>query len=149
MFYDAFAALIGQSGDAMQTRQESPSDDPRSQREGRQIATFLRRTAVVWDDLFATLQAETRALERGLEQANEVLRAHGLEPAETCEQSDPLERYRALNRGLDAIVERLTPLASGTASEAWASDTLRALRANLAEAFEIQGRLVDRMLEVR
>jgi len=168
MFYDAFAALIGQSGDAMQARQESPSDDPRFQREGRQIATFLRRSGAIWDDLFRTLVAETEALERGLDSANEALFAHGFPrtsiPVSGSGPIDPLERYRAVNRALDSIIERLTPLSSEAGPEAtpntgapanspgnaraWASETLRNLRSSLAHAAEIQGRLVDRMLQI-
>jgi hypothetical protein len=160
MMYDAFAELIGQSGDALLARQESASDAPRVQREGRQIATFLRRTRAVWGDLFSTLGAETEILERGLETARETLRTHALEPdvgpyeePEEPEESDPLERYRAVNRSLDVVIERLTPIASHSnfdaASRTWAADALHTIRGCLSEASETQGRLIDRMLEVR
>jgi hypothetical protein len=145
MFYDAFAALINQSADAILQRQASPSYDPRSQREGRQIATFLRRTSAVWSDLFTTLGAETEALERGLEAANHQLGAQDLALIPAASSNEPLERYRSVNRALDLVIECLTPLSR----EPWAKDALLEIRASLAEASEIQGRLVDRMLEIR
>jgi hypothetical protein len=157
MFYDAFAALIAQAGDALETRDAQHSDDPRFRREGRQIATFLRRTGAVWSDLFTALQAETRVLEEGHQAVNVKLRAAGCEavplrpraaglgPLASSSETEPLERYRAINRALDEVVERLTP----RAREPWAKEALGELRASLARAAAIQGQLVDRMLEIR
>lgn len=148
MFYDAFAALIGQAGDAVTARPSGDSEDPRFQREGRQIATFLRRTAAVWPEIFATLAAETEALERGLTQTNTALTKNGLAPIGVEEASlpvGPLERYRVINLCLDRSIEQL----AAASNASWVESALRDVRASLAEASEIQGRLVDRMLEVR
>jgi len=145
MFYDAFAALIAQAGDALEARDAEPSDDPRFLREGRQIATFLRRTGAVWSDLFSALQQETQVLEEGHEGVSARLRAAGLESLPTRSETEPLERYRAVNRALDELVEQLTP----HAREPWAQEALGELRASLAQAAAIQGQLVDRMLEIR
>ena len=150
MFYDAFADLIAQSGDALETREANHSEDPRFRREGRQIATLLRRTGAVWAELFSTLEAENRILERGLETAHQRISAAGnsLEVAAdvaSALEAAPLQRYRALNLALDGAIKHLAPLAQ----EAWAEDALYEIRSALAEAAQTQGRLVDRMLEVR
>ena len=145
MFYDAFAALIEQSGDALEARDAEPSEDPRFLREGRQIATFLRRTGSVWPELFATLEAETAALEQGRDALDTRLRGAGHAPLPSSEISDPLERYRAVNRTLDAAVEQLAPWSD----EPWTREALGELRRHLARAAKIQGELVERMLEVR
>jgi hypothetical protein len=59
--------------------------------------------------------------------------------------ADPLARYRGLLWALDELVILLhehgqTP---------WAQEALRALRRGLADAAEVQGRLVDDMLAAR
>jgi len=143
MIYEALGSMLGQAGDAVQTRQESGLDDARSQRDIRQLALLLRRTRAIWPDLFSTLAAETEALERGLELANERLGAQDLERIVLPRETDPLARYRHVNRALEEAIVRL-----GTCAET-ANAALREIRAHLAEAAEIQGRLIDHMLSIR
>ena len=55
-----------------------------------------------------------------------------------------LARYRGLLRELDEIVILLHE----HSRQPWAQDALRALRRGLADAADVQGRLVDEMLTV-
>ncbi len=146
MFYDALGSLLGQAGAAMVSSNADalPADD-RTQRESRQIALLLRRTRAIWPRLFASLALETEILRRGLEEANAVLTARGLAACSAEADDDPLLAYRRIGRALDSVVERL----ADQADQAWAAHALVALRRRLAEAAEVQGRLVDRMLSTR
>ena len=146
MFYDALGSLLGQAGAAM----DSPSGDAmpadgRTQRESRQIALLLRRTRAIWPSLFASLARETEILRLGLEEANALLTARGLAACRADADADPLLTYRRISRALDHAVERLATLAD----QDWAAQALVELRRRLAEAEEIQGRLVDQMLSTR
>ena len=109
------------------------------------LAAFLRRTGAVWPDLFATLQEETTALERSLTMANAHLSAAGRAQIPTSDEEEPLARYNAIQRALDDAIQAFAPVAE----DQWAEQALRELRNGLAEAAVIQGRLVDRMLEIR
>jgi hypothetical protein len=55
---------------------------------------------------------------------------------------DPLARYRQLLCEVDELVILL----HAQESECWTRQSLSALRVGLAEAAEVQGRLVDKML---
>lgn len=146
MFYDALGSLLGQAGAAIDAsyRIAAPADG-RTQRESRQIALLLRRTRAIWPSLFATLARETEILRRGLEEANSVLTAHGGAACSVDADDDPLLDYRRIGLALDSVVERL----AAQADQAWAANALVALRRRLAEAAEVQGRLVDQMLSTR
>lgn len=147
MFYDALGRLMGQSGDVLAGRSgEGGSEgDGRDQRELRQIGVLLRRTSGIWHELFATLEAETRVLEKALEEANGSLRDAGAATIVIHEEGDPLGRYRAMERAIDEALRVL--LASG--DEDWAHTARRALRKQLAAAADVQGRLADAMLAIR
>ncbi|MBW2423757.1 MAG: hypothetical protein JRG86_05890 [Deltaproteobacteria bacterium] len=143
MFYDALGSMLGQAGEALSRQNEASPDDARAQRDRRQLALLLRRTRAIWPELFSTLGGEIEVLEGALELANARLAELGLEPLALSERTDPLARYRETNRALDRAIRKLTTTSKG--SEA----ALCAIRARLAEAAEIQGRLIDQMLAIR
>ena len=97
------------------------------------------------DRLIAIKLIKQEALNIGLNVANEAFLRQGLEPIPAVETTGPLERYREINRALDRSIERLSDLTE----EPWTRAVLRDVRASLTEASEIQGRIVDRMLEIR
>lgn len=144
MFYESIGELLGQAAAALADDSEGPMD-ARDQRARRQVTTFVRRAALIWPKLFQSLAEETAILETSLRRAIEDARAHGLDPAdERAERAstDPLTRYRELLCVLDEWVIRL----HAHSSETWAEEALRSLRRGLADAAEVQGRLVDEML---
>ena len=148
MFYQALGDLIGQAGDAIaaaDARASESAGDARDARESRQIGLLLRRARGVWPLLFETLQAETRVLEVALAELDDAFDAHGEERVERGGELDPLARYRDLERSLDRALVRLCE----REGEAWAKAARAALRARLAEAAEVQGRLTDAMLAIR
>lgn len=145
MFYDALGSLLGQAGDALEQRGEMQPDDLRTQRETRQIGVLLRRTRGVWPRLFETLLAETALLREGLEAANADLERHDFETSPAPAEADPLSDHRAVLRALDSTIDRLGELPP----EAWSETALTRLRRCLAEAADVQGRLVDEMLAIR
>ena len=71
-------------------------------------------------------------------------RVTATEPGASGAVTDPLARYRGLLRELDEIVILLHE----HSRQPWAQDALRALRRGLADAADVQGRLVDEMLTV-
>jgi hypothetical protein len=108
----------------------------------------LRRVGVIWPKLFGALDEESKILEATRSKAAEAAREHGLIPEPTAKEPasagivDPLKRYRQLQCELDDLVILLHE----HGRESWAQDAISALRRGLAEASEVQGRLVDEML---
>lgn len=145
MFYELIGTLLGQAAASLASDQLGRVADERAQRERRQITALLRRVGAIWPDLFRALEEECSILEETLRSAAETALAHGLAPAESREiggSVDPLARYRELLCKLDEWVILLRE----HAQEPWTQDALRALRAGLGDAAEVQGRLVDGML---
>lgn len=145
MFYELIGIVLGRGGAALRDRHsEGVSGDERDQREFRQIALLLRRVAAIWPALFAALTEETAVLAATLADVNEALRGAGAAVKEPQSGQDPLAQYRSLNRALEQAVVAL----HSRHDEPWASAALRRLRLGLAEAADIQGRLVDAALAV-
>jgi hypothetical protein len=148
VFYESIGAQLGRAAEALTADDPARPVDERGQRERRQIISLLRRIAVIWPELFRSLEEESTILAATRNSAAEVVRAHGLdsagEPA-SAPLADPLARYRQLHCELDALVILLHE----QGPEAWAQDALRSLRRGLADAAEVQGRLVDDMLAAR
>ncbi|GEM_PF-4409811 len=145
MFYDALGSLVGQAGLALGERDARGSQDARDARELRQIGLLLRRARGVWPLLFETLDAESRVLEGTLDELDRAFEAQGLRPVDRSAETAPLDRYRDLERAIDRALERLLE----RADEEWSTTARRALRARLAEAAQVQGRLTDAMLAIR
>jgi hypothetical protein len=146
MFYESIGAQLGAAADLLA---EAPPDrglDERARRERRQITRLFRRVGRIWPDLFLALEEESRILDETRSAACEAARAHGLltndRPPLSANLRDPLARYRQLLCEVDALVILLHT----QGSEAWIQESLRVLRSGLAEAAEVQGKLVDKML---
>ena len=146
MFYESIGAQLGRAADLLT---EAPTDrglDDRARRERRQITRLCRRVGRIWPDLFLALEEESRILDETRSAALGVVKAHGLvvtdHPPISAHLGDPLARYRQLLLEVDELVILLHT----QRSDGWAQQSLSALRSGLAEAAEVQGRLVDKML---
>jgi hypothetical protein len=145
MFYDMMGVVLGRGGVALRDRHSVGSlGDERDQREFRQISLLLRRVSAIWPDLFAALEEETAVLSATLTAVNEARQAVGMAVDDFPVEPDPLKRYQSVNRGLEQAVIAL----HARHEEQWAADALHRLRLGLAEAADIQGRLVDTALDV-
>ena len=147
MFYESIGALLGQAGESLAADDPRLPVDERAQRERRQTTKLLRRIGAIWPQLFRALDEESAILEATLHTAAEALRAHrlaGTDGRASTGEADPLVRYRRLLCELDELVIQLHE----HSQETWAQDALRSLRRGLADAAEVQGRLVDDMLTV-
>ena len=145
MFYELIGTLLGQAAVSLASDSPDRLGDERAQRERRQITALLRRIGAIWPDLFRALEEECSILEKTLRDTAEAARRSGLAASESAALSagaEPLARYRALHCELDEWVIRLHE----RDHEPWAGEALRALRRGLADAAEVQGRLVDGML---
>ena len=143
MFYELIGILLGDAAVSLESDRPEGIGDERAARERRQITALLRRVGAIWPDLFRAFDEECSILAEPLRVASEAVRANGLAVAESpLGDSDPLARYRELLVGLDELVILLHE----QGHEAWAEDALRGLRRGLADAAEVQGRLVDGML---
>ena len=140
MFYEGIGKLIGEA--ASMLAEERQGGDAKDQRAQRGITTLLRRLGAVWPGVFDALREETRVLEATLDAARKVVVEHGLTLSPEPAVPDPVGHYGALQRELDGLVERL----HAQEGAAWAEAALRDVRRGLAEAAEVQGRLVDAML---
>ena len=145
MFYESVGALLGGAAEALAADDPNRPVDERGQRERRQITVLLRRIGVIWPKLFQALEEESAILESTLRSTAETARAHQLAAADgptSAGIADPLVRYRQLLFDLDQLVILLHE----HGQEPWVQDALRSLRRGLADAAEVQGRLVDDML---
>ena len=145
MFYESIGALLRQAAEALASDDPGRPLDERGRRERRQITALLRRIGVIWPALFRALDEECAILQATLRSTAEAARAHRLTPVDGRDSAaiaDPLARYRRLLCELDELVILL----HAHGQESWAQDALRAVRRGLADAAEIQGRLVDDML---
>ena len=145
LFYETIGSLVSGAGERLVRSDLAGQRDERGQREFRQITTLLRRVGVIWPQLFAALAEESAILEETLRSAASAARDHELTPKDAdavAEVADPLARYSRLLSALDAMVVLLYE----HHDEPWAQDALRSLRRGLADAAEVQGRLVDAML---
>ena len=146
MFYESIGTLLGQAGDSIAADDPNVVVDERAQRERRQTTKLLRRIGAIWPQLFQALDEESSILDATLRTACEAARTHHLaEISSTAgSEADPLTRYRRLLCELDELVIQLHE----HSDETWAQDALRSVRGGLADAAEVQGRLVDHMLTV-
>ena len=148
MFYESIGAQLGRAAQALADDDPSRSRDERGQRERRQIVSLLRRVGAIWPELFRALDEESKILEATLRSATAAARAQRLgpegEPASAA-TVNPLARYRQLLCELDELVILLHE----HGEQPWAQDALRSLRRGLADAAEVQGRVVDNMLAAR
>ncbi len=142
MFYESIGALLGRAAEAVAADDPSRLVDERGQRERRGTIKLLRRIGVIWPKLFQTLEEESAILEATLRSAVDAARRAPTD--EVAVSADPLDRYRQLLYHLDELVIVLHE----HGQEPWAQDALRSLRRGLADAAEVQGRLVDDMLTV-
>ena len=145
MFYESIGAQLGRAAEALAADDPRRPVDERSQRERRRTIKMLQRIGVIWPQLFGALAEESAILEATVRSTAEAARAHRLAPADERANAgitDPLVRYRRLHYELDELVILLHE----HGEEPWAQDALRSLRRGLAEAAEVQGRLVDHML---
>ena len=151
MFYESIGAQLSRAAEALAADDPRVPVDERGQRERRATVRLLRRIGVIWPSLFCALNEECAILETTRRRAAEAARAQHVAPRderasgvpERAERDDPLARYRRLHYELDALVILLHE----HGREPWAQDTLRSLRRGLADAAEVQGRVVDAMLE--
>jgi hypothetical protein len=141
MFYELIGILLTRGGVALSERHgPNASDDERNQREFRQIALLMRRLGAVWPQLFKSLAEESEILSTTLNRLRAPLSRAGVAvPAAVDECPDPLERYRLLARELERAVIALHE----HHRDRWAAEALHELRRGLADAAEVQGRLVD------
>ncbi len=146
MFYESIGALLGQAGESIAADDPSLLVDERAQRERRQTTKLLRRIGAIWPQLFQALDEESSILDATLHNACEVAQAHHLAGISRTanREADPLVRYRRFLCELDELVIQLHE----HSEETWAQDALRSLRGGLADAADVQGRLVDHMLTV-
>ena len=147
MFYEAIGAQLARAAEALAADDPRRPLDERGQRERRQTIKLLRRIGAIWPTLFRTLDEESAILEATLRSAAKAARAHRLDVTDesaSADIADPLVRYRGLLSALDELVILLHE----HGEEAWAQAALRSLRRGLADAAEVQGRLVDDMLAV-
>ncbi|MCH2173926.1 hypothetical protein MK489_24360 [Myxococcota bacterium] len=145
MFYESIGSLLSQAAEVLKSDDPDRPMDERGLRERRQITTLLRRIGAIWPELFQALSEESAVLEAALRRLGEVAREYRLVPASddvVMTPVDPLVRYRQLHQALDELVI----LFHEHGDEDWAQEALHDLRRGLAEAAEIQGRLVDGML---
>jgi hypothetical protein len=140
MFYEGIGKLLAEAASLLAAGQKG--GDAKAQRAQRGITTLLRRLGAVWPGVFDALRDETSVLEVTLASARKVATEHGIEIEREARVTDPVGHYGALQRELDAIVERF----HAAGDEAWAQSALRDIRRGFAEAAEVQGRLVDAML---
>ena len=146
MFYEAIGMLIENAGKTLTARHDDERDkDVRDQREFRQITLLLARVGAMWPHLFTSLGAELDVLDRTLADAlaavPDLPRPIAARPTPS---DDPLQRYRQVLADLDAVVAALHEQPAEPGVEA----ARRRLRHGLAEAAELQGRLVDLALAV-
>ena len=105
----------------------------------------MRRIGAIWPILFQALAQETAILEATLKSALESARENALPVPPSPDEpapADPLERYRGLLREIDEILVEF----HAREDEAWAGEAVRRVRRGLADAAEVQGRVVDAML---
>lgn len=142
MFYETLGRLLAQASEELSVAMAS-AGDPRRERELRQIATLLRRTAAIWPRLFETLECECGLLEAAWSEvctafeANGVARPASVDPAS---KTDRLAHHSALEKALDDAVRVL-----GETEAPWAHAAARGLRSRLAEVEAVRGELVDAM----
>ena len=146
VIYEAIGPLMRHAGEALSTRHGGPGPkDVRTDREFRQIATLLSRIGSIWPYLFDALDRENRAFTATLDAVRAECAANGVHLApSTVESLDPLVRYRQALADLDDALQAL----QAHPGQPWADATVRRLRAGLAEAADIQGELIDRVLAV-
>ncbi len=151
MFYESIGAQLSPAAETLEADDPSRPLDERGQRQRRSAIKLLRRIGVVWPSLFRALDEECAILEATRRSAAEAARAQNLTPKSeraspdgASEKDDPFPRYRRLHFELDALVILLYE----HAHEPWAQAALRSLRRGLADAAEVQGRVVDDMLAV-
>ena len=77
MFCETLGRLLVQASEELVGATHS-ADDPRRQREVRQIATLLRRTGVIWPRLFETLECECGLLEAACGEVCAAFQANGM-----------------------------------------------------------------------
>ncbi len=145
MFYESIGASLGRVAETLEADDPRRTVDERGQRERRATVKLLRRIGVIWPSLFQALDKETEILEATLRSTAEALRPHRPVAAdEPVLSAEPLARYRELLYELDQLVILLHE----HSDEPWAQAALRSVRRGLADAAEVQGRLVDDMLAV-
>ncbi len=145
MFYESIGLQLGGAAEALAADDPRNPVDERGARQRRGTIKMLRRISLIWPSLFQALDEETAILEATLRSTAEALLPHRLgvtdEPALPTE---PLARYSGLLYELDQLVIQLHE----HGEEPWAQAALRSVRRGLADAAEVQGRLVDEMLSV-
>jgi hypothetical protein len=147
MFYEAIGAQLGRAAEALAADDPNQPLDARAQQERRQTIKLLRRIGAIWPALFRALDEESAILEATLRNASEAVRAQKLttgDESPSAGSSDPLARYRMLLCEIDELVILL----HRHSQEPWAETALRSLRRGLADAADVQGRLVDDMLAI-
>ena len=145
MFYESIGAQLSRAAEALAADDPSRAVDERGQRERRATVKLLQRIGVIWPNLFQALDEETAILEATVCSTAQAARAHQLVATDPpAVSADPLARYRELLCELDALVILLHE----HGQEPWAQQALRSVRRGLADAAEVQGRLVDDMLAV-
>jgi hypothetical protein len=146
VFYEAIGMLVEHAGETLTARHaDGREKDVRDQREFRQITTLLKRVGAMWPHVFTSLEAELDVLERTLDGAVAALPELSGQVSGGADRSeDPLQRYRQVLADLDVVVVTL----HDRAGDPTAATVVRAVRRGLAEAAEIQGRLVDLALAV-
>lgn len=148
MFYTAMSRMLTASKSSLLGGPAGVDDDDRdhrSDRELRQVATFVARVGNVLPDLFRTLDAEIRELEDGAKELRVLSQEVLPLPPPPAESNDPLERYVNLCGWYEQFILDIAPYRH----DERAADSLVAARRSLARSADIQGELVDVMLSDR
>lgn len=142
MFYETLGRLLTQASEDLEVATHS-ADDPRRERQLRQIATLLRRTGAIWPRLFDAVECECGLLETAWSEVCAAFEANGVALPATFDptsKTDRLAHHTALEKALDDVVRAL-----GETEAPWARAAAGELRNRLAEVEAFRGELVDAM----
>lgn len=140
MLYELLGPLLGTAAARLAERGDTAAGDAFARKELRRVALLMRRIGGAWPSLFEGLEAENRILEHAVADASAALAEHGevLPAGDPWGEADPLARRRLLLRVLD---EAVVGLHAG--AEPWRRAGLARVRRRLAEAAEIQRRVLE------
>jgi len=140
MFYEGIGKLLAETATILAAGDSAA--DEKARRAQRGLTTLLRRVGAAWPGILGALVEETAVFEATLERARAAASRQGLEVPAEAASSDPLAHYGALQRELQAHILGFHAAGGSDAS----TEALRDIRRGMAEAAEIQGVVVEKML---
>lgn len=139
LLYEELGSTLGRAGDLIAGGVDPSTEQ--GQRELRQVALLLRRTAAMWSaGLLDALGRENRCLAATLDDLTARMAAAGIE-ADISEV--PEGDLISVHRGIIASLHQAEAVVHDHAGEPWAREARRVLRAGLHAAAKVQGELVD------